>query len=241
MHYLTLSGYVATVPVWDDVKRRWNDVLSNFGVTNLHMAPLNRRAEEYDGWSREQAQALLRDLINTCLTPNWGQQGLKGAVCTVNLDDYRRAAREYPALKSTKSAEAICVDGVVTITLALLRDDILTPTKQKGCLELFFDRNEGFQRTIRQVWEKKKSDKTSVHSLIHSIDTITEKHSVEIQVADFLSWHTNRYRTGVHEDKLVARAHTLFAAPSVECYFDYDKIVQQYLKSFKGHHIHYVE
>jgi hypothetical protein len=100
---ITLAGHAAKPKVWREVEAIGARVLADDTdrprAKSLHMWQANSLDDEFSvakGWDKAKIDSLLNDLSNECLSP-YGmrepvEDALVGAVCTVELDDYARAA-----------------------------------------------------------------------------------------------------------------------------------------------------
>jgi hypothetical protein len=226
MSYVTLAGFSATHEAWEEFKRLWRAVLAKWSCPYLHMKEAKQLAGPFFGWTHEEVNQLVTELANQCLAHvSWTTHpnSFYGACCTVNLVDYRRACSEFPGLNKIKSAEALCVDHVVTRALSLLPAIDDSPTGKCGSAELFFDRGEPFLHTIKRVWEREKK-KAGIFGLIARIIPVEMRQVPAIQAADMFAWHTNNgYSTG---DSFSAMLVPL-TCPSYPQYLDYDRIVER--------------
>lgn len=230
--YVTLAGYVGPPTAWTTFYEWWTAILARWKCPSLHMADaiaLKGAFTPQNGWSAERVENLRKDLINECLVPmGWGEFKGRfiGVSCTVDIPDYRRAYAELPRFQaSRKEPEAICVDYVVTATLAALPDDTSSRWGKAGTADLRFDNNEPFLHTIDRIWRGKRNLRPQEMELISNISTGNAKGCPGIQAADFLAWHTNRFRT--KKDRY-SKSMTVFSVPNYFRYFDYTTIMETY-------------
>jgi hypothetical protein len=163
----------------------------------------------------------LIQIFNHCFGPVGYNDGLRAAAVTVDLSDYRRACSDFPDLAEVKPAPALCVDYVVSVAFAMLPLDDKGPHGRSGQVELVFDRNERFERTIRPVFDRRKG----YHRLIAGVTSARSENTPALQAADILAWCANRgYAQG---DSFFGIAPML-AAQSLMKLFGYDEIVKRY-------------
>ena len=90
-----------------------------------------------------------------------------------------------------------------------------------GKVELVFDRNERFERTIRRVWQHRKG----YGRLIASVTSAAAEDTPALQAADLLAWSANRGYS--REDSFFQIAPVVMTG-SLHKLFDYDEIVKRY-------------
>jgi hypothetical protein len=172
------------------------------------------------------------DLSNQCLSPYGTREpiedSLVGATCTVEIDDYFRAQIECPYLRGMKPDE-VCVNYLAEVALKLLQEDRNGHMGKSGSVEMYFDRGEKFMRTIYGPWQQHRKKPGSL-KLIHEIQQAKSEHSVGLQAADFLAWHTNRdwWKRDTGEKDLLLRMRMIAAGLFSSDRYDYDKLVARY-------------
>lgn len=234
-HYLTLAGYVATAEAWAAFEVRWAEMLARWpGLHDIHMSDANSLKNQFDrkhGWDETRVRKLLEDVFNHCLSPTgWGdfKRQFVGGTCTVNLDDYRRFVDEYSAL-GVVEPELMCAEHVVPIAYRLLPEDSTHPLGRDGSIELYFDQNEGFQKTITRVWESRKWKRSDgpIQFVMSVVATIGAR-VAGIQAADILAWHTHRAFTHPAEAQERNWFRALAAPLEGDLYMNYDEMVSRY-------------
>ena len=231
---VTLAGYAAPLSVWTGFEKRWLDVLANAPIQPcryLHMVKAMHLSDGFQDWSRSRVAALLREFFNRCFSPDgWGEgeEALSGVHCTIERSDYDRACQVLPHLRQ-KGWAAVCADYVAYVALTLLPQD---PDKseghRKGTVELYFDRDEPFQKEIESAWNKalnRPSGRRGPLSMVSHIGAVEMKKTPAVQAADYLAWHVNRWYTrGCRRSNFMA----VLAAQGVGDRFGYDKLVDWY-------------
>ena len=201
---LTLAGYIAAPDVWTRFGACWWEVLKNSPApcTHLHMKDANALKKDFseaNGWTKGKVDTLLGRLIMKCFLPASRAEpdgpSLMGAVCTIERDDFDRAAKERPDL-AERGREAICAEFIAEVALSRMPQDPNKPEGyRQGQLELYFDRNEPYRREIESAWraaKKRPRGKRGPLSMIADIDTAILEKDAGLQAADFLAWHVNR-------------------------------------------------
>ena len=231
---VTLAGYTASYPVWEQFEHEWAEMLAKYQARVLHMSDLHAvpRRGEFAEWSSAQADAFLSDVMRVIgQAANYADvsQGIVGASCTVDKEAYRRACDALPWLAKRKPLEALCVDAVIDTALRQLPADPNGVLGKKGRLELYFDRNEPFQKHIHAAWER------SEDPVFKLIDTIAAHRNepfqnnvgcLPFQAADFLAWQCMRGR--VSQDMTTKQQHqftSILTAPAYSKVYDYDTIM----------------
>jgi hypothetical protein len=182
------------------------------------------------GWDRAKVDSLLKDLSNECLSP-YGmrepvEDALVGAVCTVELDDYASAQADCPYLQRMASEE-VCANYVAEVALKMLPEDLHRLMGKTGLIEMYFDRNERFMRTIIGPWQRHRK-KPGALKLINNIEQVKDDSQVGIQAADFLAWYTNRdwwKRDGGEKD---LRFRMIAAGLLTAHRYDYKELMERY-------------
>jgi hypothetical protein len=219
-NWLTLANFSGTDEAWNAFEAERGNVLSQHnaprsidGSPFIHMADAMKQGQEFSGWTIGQVKALVFELVKAI-----NCHSLYGAVCTVNLVDYKRAKhhlRTHP-----DSPESICVEQCVNA--------IHIPPgceRAPGLLHLYFGQNDKFRHKIGRVWDRTKKRKDAGWPLqIAQIDTVNSREVFGIQAADVVAWIFNRHYTiGDQEDMWF---WVSLLQPS-ELY-DYDKIMKKY-------------
>ena len=184
------------------------------------------------GGTRQKIDSLLNDLSNECLSP-YGmrapvEDALVGAVCTVELDDYVRAQADCPYLQGM-APEEVCVNYVAEVALKMLPEDPNGPMGKNSSIEMHFDRNERFIRTIIGPWQRHRQ-KPAALKLIHNIEQVKGDSPIGIQAADFLAWHTNRdwWKRDRGEKDLLVRFRVIAAGLLSAHRYDYKELIERY-------------
>jgi hypothetical protein len=227
--FLSLAGYAATPEAWKAFEERWETVLKKHGAPFLHMKELKQLRGPYEGWTEQQAQALLVDLMNDALSPigrgdYFGQ--FVGASCSVNLVDYTRLVAEMPAVLKHWPAATFCVNHVADIAIRMLPEDHSQPFGKAGSLELFFDVNETFLHHVEQPWRECTRNPKRWPGCIHHKMSIVAPVSQEfrprgIEAADWLVWHRNLFRVSSVE---IANLDTILTAPDYDRLYTYKEL-----------------
>jgi hypothetical protein len=89
---VVVAGFVATAEQWIEFDRNWNDALSRFHVSALHMKDYAHSRRDYADWEKDQGkrQEFLAALINIVCT-----RMRHSFVSAVMLDGYRRLNQKY--------------------------------------------------------------------------------------------------------------------------------------------------
>jgi hypothetical protein len=194
--YLTLAGFAGTPEAWAAFEPRWVDVLSRERpgterceyFNSSEARTLHGHFSAARGWTPIKVRELRRDLHNDCiaLTRAEHPHQFVGASCTVDLDDFRRAVAERPNLPSKyKDPESACVWDVVRVAFGLLVPPEGGVPSKDAEVELYFDRNEEFMKTINRVWVNRRND-----PIFRSIVRIRQAIAVKtpaLQAADYIA------------------------------------------------------
>src|SRR4051812_44496973 len=78
-----------------------------------------------------------------------------GAVCTIELGDFRRAQQEIPALAG-RTPEQVCLDYVLQIPIIMIPPTAEGNDESAGTAELLFDRSEPFFKHVDRLWRPRK-------------------------------------------------------------------------------------
>lgn len=235
--HITLAGFAGTPSAWSEFEQLWGRFSSHWGAprgddtavfSHLHMSDaftLNREFSKKRGWTKDKVNQVTTDLLNRCMVPiSFNRRTeFRGASATVAIDDYKRAAKEFTQLPKVKPPEALCVDFVVSVAFSLLPDDTNGVAGKDGKVELIFDRNEPFQRTIQRMWESRKG----YAKLLSSIASDVAEETPALQAADFLAWSANRAYS--REDGFFHLAPIMTG--STHKLFQYEDIVASYKRA----------
>ena len=231
MTHITLGGFVGTHTAWEQCEKLWAHILSRHGAPYLHLSAaksLNDPFTKEQGWTHAKVEELIRDLGQNCLSRiGWDyKKQFSGVACTVNLEDYRLACKELPGLEKVKTAEAICVDYVVTVALMHLPEDPTGTCGKAGRMEIFFDRNECFRGYLQAAWDRRKNKTDDLHKLISMIGTVRDMREVPaMQSADMLAWH--KYYAYTNFDTF-SKVIVDLLCPTYSKYYDREEIVRRY-------------
>jgi hypothetical protein len=155
------------------------------------------------------------------------EDALVGAVCTIELD-YARAQADCPYLQGM-APEEVCVNYVAEVALKMLPEDLSGLMGKIGSIEMYFDRNERFMRTIIGLWQRHRKEPGAL-KLIDNIEQVKDDSPVGIQAADFLAWHTNRdwWKRDGGEKDLLLRFRMIAAGLLTAHRYDYEKLMERY-------------
>jgi hypothetical protein len=184
---IRVSGVAADEHVWGRFEPLWQKALDKnqvperlFSMSDL----MSGRKNFKDGWDNlSRRYKLLKDLFN--VLGGFRHLGLSAYSCTILFDAYEKAKTQIPHLRVP---EEICVDYCVG-SLQLTPDELTEPQE----LLLYFDRNEGFLRTIDRVWRKGRKQKIGWPMQVRNIFPVDSSY-YPIQAADLLAWIANRVR-----------------------------------------------
>jgi Protein of unknown function (DUF3800) len=89
---LVVAGFVAPSEQWIEFERNWNEVLSRFGVSSLHMKHFAHSVKEYASWKGDEnkRRSLLSRLINVIRT-----RVNHSFADAVLMQDYRNVNKRY--------------------------------------------------------------------------------------------------------------------------------------------------
>src|ERR1700724_2018791 len=231
---VVLAGYAATPSRWALFEKSWNEVLGNFQprCESLHMRDAAQLRGDFaikNGWSTERVDVLIYELLTRCLVTHGrpaGEDGLFAVVCTVELDDFKRAAREIPQLRN-RGPYWVCAEYVTGIALRLLPQDPERPLFfRSGTVEMCFDRGERFAAQVRDERKramKRREGKRGPLSLVSAISEGVAREMPGLQAADYLAWHSNSSAKG-----LTSNWQTVLATGGRSNRFDYDMLVKWY-------------
>ena len=225
--FLTLAGLIAPPAAWAPFEREWAIVLDEHNSGPWHAKDAYALTKDFEGWTIERVKALRRDLLNRCFSDITHRKDFVHASCTVDLSDYRRAAVDMPAVGEV-SPEALCAFWIAHVAIGWLPENKNDPLLKDGTIELFFDRDEGFQHHIQKEWERRRKNRWSdiVSRIVH-IGTADHRDVVGIQAADFLAWHTNRGHTRPETDA-TSMLISWAAAPLSRRVWDYETLIRAY-------------
>ena len=88
--FLTLAGIAAYDNVWSDFERAWRDLLAKHHMCFLHMQDFAGVVGCFDGKTRLEAERAVDDFVALISSLDTAQYHAYG--CTINLDDFKRAA-----------------------------------------------------------------------------------------------------------------------------------------------------
>lgn len=198
--FLTLAGYAGTQDAWLFFEERWTRVLARWSARGdvapigcLHMADAHHLYQDFAperGWDEAKVRQLVRDLFNEALSPTcWEfRRTFAGASCTVNLGDFRKARDDRPSLPDKyKDPESICVSVVLDRALGLfIPPGTRSHLPADAEVELVFDQNESFRKTIQRVHDVRKRE--PVFRNIVNISAANSRRATPLQAADMVAW-----------------------------------------------------
>lgn len=197
--------------------------------------------DAYAGWTPQQVEKLIRDLLNQCLMPlgrEAGDEGLYAAYCTIEREDYERACEDLPELRG-KGFAAICAEFVTCVALRLLPQDPAKPEGHRlGRVELTFDRGEAFQPAIEAAWQRVKDrpeGRRGPLSLVSKISSADWRDVPGLQAADDLAWHVNRWRT---KGSIGANLRTVLPTDGTGAHFGCQQLIEWYRDSLDPLRLH---
>jgi hypothetical protein len=221
---VTLSGFAASESVWKKFEIDWGKVLAKYGISSFHMSDamsLGGKFSRRHGWDEIKRSRLIGELLEVLgklrfINKFALESNLIASTCTVLMDDYRRAKKENPKLRTP---EAICVRFCVN---QMPYDIDIVSGGDRPQFVLFFDRNEKFLHTIKRVWDRHK--KKPEAGWPKQINLITDGNSMEMrpfQAADMFAWVVNKHNRGESSPYAIA---TFLVTAHYSFLFDYNKI-----------------
>ncbi|MGC2696184.1 MAG: hypothetical protein WA738_10375 [Candidatus Angelobacter sp.] len=222
---ITLSGIVGTDELWAEFEPVWKEALDDNdvpmhrdGYRRFHMAALFARDRGYEGWDVAREKKLFLDLFN--VLGKFRGTRLCAYSCTVMMEGYRRAKKEFPVLRK---AEAICVNHCIG-------GIALTPEEKepsRTMLELYFDHNETFLDTINRIWQKEHKQPDGWASQVDCILPVSDKY-YPIQAADLLAGMIGRSRGDADRWKGLGQFMSEAIIHHHVDLYDYAEIVEKY-------------
>lgn len=227
IRYLVLAGLIAPPEAWDRFEREWRTTLDLYESPPWHSKDAFYLTGEFAGWTLDRVRALRNDLYARCFDKiAWEEPPIIHSNCTVDLEDYRRAVIDMPAVGDTPP-EALCAYWIANTATSWLAKNEDDPLAKEGSLLLYFDRNEPFQHRIQKEWERRKGDPSDIINRIIQIAAVDYRQVIPIQAADFMAWHTQRGRVWP-EKGVVAATMSEFAAPRDAMFWDYGRLIAAY-------------
>lgn len=175
--WTTLAGYVAPAPVWDWFNGLWLSVLSESGLSYLHMKD-------------HPAPGILAALNNRCLGPA-REKGLYGVACAIDNAEYQRAKEDLPQLPPF---EEVCAGVIANVAIRrILPEDRATAPQ----VYLYFDRGEDYCLALKRAWEADRANDQpkSWGTFLFEPRQRNSKESPGLQAADYIAWNVNRWLT----------------------------------------------
>ncbi len=231
---VTLAGYAGNPEAWERFEAKWPAVLRGNSerptCRYLHMTELTTRRDEFAGWTDGQCSALLKDVYRCLYSLAWTpENNFRALICTVDLGDYERACRVIADLREL-SPEAICTDHVCDWAIRMIPNDESTLTGKAGSVEFVFDQNEPFRRTLMPRWTTKWPRRERLFKCIAAITEADMSQTPGLQAADYVAWHTNRYRS---RDDMYAQMVRSLSSNPYEVFYGYEALIDTYRKGWR--------
>lgn len=177
-----VGGYVATEEDWAKFSDRWRGMLSDFGVSELHMKYCEELRGEFSGWERETKEGFLRSAVTIL-----NETPALGRVCI-----FRRGvpeARTGPAWPFLDKPYTLGFTHSVIQALDAARGFIGADEK----VAFIFGRQDEWKHTALRLYDgfKNVRDFEQRHRL-GSISFESSKDFVPLQAADFLDYELRK-------------------------------------------------
>ena len=181
----TLAGYVAPADTWHDFEADARKLFEEIELPYLHTLDLNRRKNEFKGWSREQTAAfasLFYGILN--------QHAYAGFEFSV-LKHTFEAAKPVYNVELQSSPLAFCLHGIVD---RLVKDESIKSVLGQPEVDLSFVVESG-HRNENDVRRRFDNIKTHDPGRFGSISFELKSQKIALQAADFLAYFCRRLRT----------------------------------------------
>lgn len=188
---LWIAGYIAEEKTWFEFSRHWRTVLSEHGVTALHMRHSTAGRGEFLGWDESRRKPLMEDLISVVNSSDlWG---VAVGVDKVALDALTHAS-----------------DGSILLTLAgekardpylwAFHDAVIEAANQVDhipgeTVAFVFDRQERLQSASSRIFEALKTQESwPRRSRLGSLTFEESRSRPPLQAADLLAYEVQKER-----------------------------------------------
>jgi hypothetical protein len=226
--FLTLAGILAYDNLWADLEAQWRALLTKHGMPYVHMRDLGALQKCFKGKRRDLAEFAVSEFV--ALISHLDPEMFTSYGCTVHLDDFRRAQRDYPAMLSREPGD-ICVNWCVGGFQDQLVVDFDNRVAGDNEFLIVFDHGEEFEGRIRRIYDAVRADEALLPSnrwvaRVTSIIPLSSRDFPGLQAADVLAWNCNRHYMSRDREEWFTLAWRNW--PNGHAYYDYDRIVSEY-------------
>ena len=193
---VTVGGAVASLEQWTQFETKWQKMLSDFGVSELHMKYLAHFKNEYETWTEDRRRSFLLQSIEIM---NSHCEGYMGA--TMPLEIFESLTEQQKALLNDPYYPCFlgCVTGAATCVMHL--------SPEEG-IELFVSDEPGFKGNAQKFWERCISDDAPPDLRIRLASLtlgLSPKRVLPLQAADLVAYEVNNHLTDAFNKKPTER------------------------------------
>jgi hypothetical protein len=204
---LTVAGVLAPRHVWDEVWRRWAEVVKREQITAFHATDCETANGEFKGWSRPRIEALQRELIAIAIHPAYE---LAAWSCSVSLPGYEKVR---PRMKYLHFPSGLSVSGPLDDPYFILfqffvqgiaTDNIVTELPAEERVGFTFDQHHLATRASA-VYEAMQIARDKFKHRLGGVSFLNKAEFVPLQVADLFAYETYRYMSESRSGKRPTR------------------------------------
>lgn len=193
---ITMSGYLAPYYQWVKFEQAAKEIFSKFGVTALHAKEFNDTKDDFAGWTRRKKEAFAANLYIQL-----GEVGALGIDAGITRTAYNKARFEHGHYPN-ESGYGNCFANIIE---RIMRSDVMKyfALEHKATLSFVVEAGNKNDADLLRVFNEMKfnPNHVGVTEVLKSVSFANKKSTVALQMADFLAFHSRRYKSQCEKEK----------------------------------------
>ena len=182
-----IAGYMASPATWLQFERQWRELLETIpDIPEIHLSDLVARRQHFEGWTREQSQALQTEILRLLLFSN-----LRAYVTVIDLRAWSLAAATIAQLRPHRYDAAYLFAFQHQCEMMALDVPNFPPHQR---VALLFDEQQEFRHRALTLHASLKESKTlDFVSHLGAIAFDSSDRHPSLQAADVLAFEARRH------------------------------------------------
>lgn len=193
---ITMAGYIGAYPRWLEFEQAAKKIFDKFGITELHGKEFNDTNGQFEGWRQKKKEAFAA-LLYLQLR---GISAL-GIDCGITRAAYRKARIKHGHYPN-ESGYGNCFRRIVD---TIMQSDMMKyyAAEHKGTLSFVVEAGNKNDADILRVFNEMKynPNHVGVVDVMKSVAFADKGSTIALQMADFLAFHSRRYKSQCEKAK----------------------------------------
>jgi hypothetical protein len=193
---ITIAGYIGTHSRWLDFEREAKNIFDAFGISELHGKEFNATKGQFRGWPQKKKEALAAHLYLQLR-----EISALGIDCGITRTAYRRARFEHGHYPN-ESGYGNCFRRIVE---TIMRSDLMKyyVSEYQATLSFVVEGGNKNDADILRVFHEMKFNPSHVGvvDVMNSVSFADKGSTIALQMADFLAFHSRRYKSQCEKAK----------------------------------------